>query len=126
MLMKFHCKKVFCKPYSLLKKLKVGNNKMMYADLNLTNISLPSTVVSMWKYSHKRAPISLKMCCIIEDSLQRGFGDRLSVPCLGVNCYFGNHHSLRLKNRPETINGERVNDYYARQNSRCKENIPLI
>ena len=46
-LMNFHCKKVFCKPYFLLKKLKVGNNKMMYADLNLTNISLPGTVVSM-------------------------------------------------------------------------------
>ena len=125
-LMKFHCKKVYCTPYALLEKLEVGNNKMMYADLNLTNISLPGTVVSMWKNSHKRAPISLKTCRIIEDSLQRGFGDRLSVPCLGVNCYFGNHHSLRLKNRPETITGERVNDYYARQNSRCKENIPLI
>ena len=43
-----------------------------------------------------------------------------------MNCYFGNHHSLRLTNRPETIDGERVNDYYARQNNRKMENIPLI
>ena len=50
----------------------------------------------------------------------------LTLPCIGVNCYFGNHHSKWLKNRPETIDGKQNNDYYARKNSKCKENILLI
>lgn len=125
-LINFNCRKLLCKSYHLLNKLKAGNNKMMYAQINITNISLPGTVVSMWKYSQQKTHISLKMCHMIEDCLQRRFGDQLPVPCVGVNCYFVNHHSLRLKNRPETIDSDRMNNYYARQNSNCKENIPLI
>ena len=88
----------------------------MYGSINLSNITLPGTVVSMWKYSDRKRDISLKMCQMIEDSLNRGFGDRLSVLCAGVNCYFGNHHYSRLKKRPETINGERKHNFYARKN----------
>ena len=63
---------------------------------------------------------------MVEDCLKRGFGDRFSVPCTEVNFYFGQHHSSRLKKRPETIQGDRKSDYYARQNSKYKENIPII
>ena len=98
----------------------------MYAQINLSSITLPGTIVSMWKYAKRKKPISLNMCHIIEDCLKRGFGDRLLVPCAGVNCYFGQNHSSRLKNRPKTIQGDHKSDYYARQDSKFKENIPII
>ena len=76
---------------------------MMYGSINLSNITLPGTVVSMWKYSKQKTHISLKMCHMIEDCLQRALGDRLSIPYTGVNCYFGQHHSSRLKNHQEHL-----------------------
>ena len=98
---------------------------MMYATTNLSNITLLGAIVSMWKKSNRRHKITLKLCHMIEECFQCEFGDCLSVSCAGVNCYFGNHHSSRLKKRPETKNGERKNDYYARQRNKCKENAPL-
>lgn len=121
-----NCDNYWRKPYCILSKLKIGSNKIMYAENNLSNITLPGTIVSMWKYAKRKKEISLKMCHIIENSLKRRFGDRLSVPCAGVNCYFGQHHSSRLKNRPETIQGDQKSDYYARQNNKFKQNIPII
>ena len=97
----------------------------MSGTTNLNNISLPGTVVSMWKQIYRASKISLKTCHIIEDFFQCGFRSWLSVPCVEVNCYFGNHYCSRLKNRPEKKNGEHINDFYARQSNKCKENIPL-
>lgn len=37
------------KLYCVLSKLKVGNNKIMFGSINLSNITLSGTVVSMWK-----------------------------------------------------------------------------
>lgn len=49
------------------------------------------------KKSNCRQGVTLKLCHMIEECFQRGFGDRLSVSFAGPNCYFGNHHSSRLK-----------------------------
>ena len=98
---------------------------MMYKTINLSNITLPGTVVSMWKTTYFTHKISLTICHIIEECFQHGFGSHLTVPCAGVNFYFGNHYCSRLKNRTETKNGEHINNCYARQSNICKENIPL-
>jgi len=80
----------------------------------------------MWKVDDTIPMTTNKFAQELETCFTRGFGSRDQSPCIGVNCYFGNHFSARPHPRPEAPSWLRYHHFYGKQNDKDVWRIPVI